>query len=422
MTTKRQTRVYDHRLVLLVQQTRDVSIATRAGVPRTTAKGWLKQPLRVVAQPPADDRAFLVLHRSLARLDRRCQRLTAVLRLLLVLLRVLKPDLSHARFVGPDKARLLRAVHRTRGVLGLRRALSLLGLSLSRFHAWARLGEGCQLDDQPSCPVSTPQRFTPAEIMTMRRMATDEELRHVPTGRLALLAQRLGSVFASTSTWYRFVRERGWRRPRLRIHPTSPTEGIRAAAPNEIWHIDTTLLRLLDHTRVHLHAVIDNFSRRILAWKLTTTFCGGSSASILLHAHRSVEAGAPPPTRMADDGVENFNAQVDRLVESGVLHRVLAQTDLPSSNSMIEAWWRSLKHNWLFLNTLDTVAHLRALVTFYVLEHNTRVPHAAFGGQTPDEMYFGTGQHVPDQLAAQRAAARQARIEANRAKRCATCA
>ena len=284
-----------------------------------------------MAQPPADDRAFLVLHRSLARLERRLKRLTAVLRLLLVLLRVLKPDLSHARFVGPDKARLLRAVHRTRGVLGLRRALSLLGLSLSRFHAWARLGEGCQLYDQPSCPVSTPQRFTPAEIMTMRRMATDPELRHVPTGRLALLAQRLGSVFASTSTWYRFVRERGWRRPRLRIHPKSPTEGVRAAAPNGIWHIDTTLLRLLDHTRVYLHAVIDNFSRRILAWKLTTTFCGGSSASILLHAHRSVEAGAPPPTRMADDGVENFNAQVDRLVETGVLHRVLAQTDLPSS-------------------------------------------------------------------------------------------
>jgi hypothetical protein len=26
------------------------------------------------------------------------------------------------------------------------------------------------------------------------------------------------------------------------------------------------------------------------------------------------------------------------------------------SNSMIEAWWRSLKHDWLFLNQFDTLA------------------------------------------------------------------
>jgi transposase InsO family protein len=34
-----------------------------------------------------------------------------------------------------------------------------------------------------------------------------------------------------------------------------------------MWHIDTTVIRLLDGTRAYLHAVIDNFSRRILAWR-----------------------------------------------------------------------------------------------------------------------------------------------------------
>lgn len=422
MTTTRRPRRYDHRLVQQVRDADDARLAMRLGVPRSTAYGWLRHEPATATRGTAPDASVPALQARVARLERRCRRLSAVLRLLFVLLRVLKPDLSRVRFLGPDKARLLRAVDRTRNVLGLRRVLSVLGLSPARFHAWRRAEQGCQLEDQPSCPRSSPQRLTATEILTMRRMATDEELRHVPTGRLALLAQRLGSVFASTSTWYRFVRERGWRRPRLRIHPKSPTEGIRAAKPNEIWHIDTTLLRLLDHTRVYLHAVIDNFSRRILAWKLSTTFCGGSSASILLHAHRSIEAGTPAPTLMADDGVENFNAQVDRLVESGVLHRVLAQTDLPSSNSMIEAWWRSLKHNWLFLNTLDTVAHLRALVAFYVVQHNSHVPHAAFGGQTPDEMYFGTGASVPSTLTAGRETARQARMAANRSLQCAACA
>jgi hypothetical protein len=68
------------------------------------------------------------------------------------------------------------------------------------------------------------------------------------------------------------------------------------------------------------------------------------------------------------------------------------------------------------------MTRLRSLIQFYVVEHNSRIPHSAFRGQTPDEMYFGTGAPVPDQLARARAAARLARMEANRARRCATCA
>ena len=60
---------------------------------------------------------------------------------------------------------------------------------------------------------------------------------------------------------------------------------------------------------------------------------------------------------------------------------------------MIEAWWRSLKHHWLFLHALDSVPTVRRLVAFYVDEHNRVLPHSAFRGQTPDEMYFGIGGH-----------------------------
>jgi hypothetical protein len=38
------------------------------------------------------------------------------------------------------------------------------------------------------------------------------------------------------------------------------------------------------------------------------------------------------------------------------------------------------------------------LVEFYVTEHNQRIPHAAFDGQTPNEIYFGRGDRVPDEL------------------------
>lgn len=227
-------------------------------------------------------------------------------------------------------------------------------------------------------------------------------------GTLALLAQRIGRVFASATTWHRLVRERGWRRPRVRVHPSKPKTGIRAETPNEIWHIDMTIIRLVDGTKAYLHAVIDNFSRRILSWRVGPTFDPGNTLAVLLEASKNCEAETP--TVLADGGVENFNRGVDELIESGLLRRVLAMTELCFSNSMIEAWWRALKHQWLFLNTLDSVETVEKLVRFYVTEHNERLPHSAFRGQTPDEMYFGKGDDVPDELESGREAARNERL------------
>jgi putative transposase len=99
----------------------------------------------------------------------------------------------------------------------------------------------------------------------------------------------------------------------------------------------------------------------------------------------------------------------------------LAQTEIAFSNSLIESWWRALKHQWLFLNTLDTMRTVEKLVAFYAHEHNRRLPHAAFHGQTPDEMYFGTGDHVPDELKAACQKARRARAETNRQQTCGVC-
>jgi len=166
-------------------------------------------------------------------------------------------------------------------------------------------------------------------------------------------------------------------------------------------------------------AVIDNFSRRILSWKLSPTFNPLATVEILLTAAKGV--GSDKPLLLVDGGVENFNGAVDELITSGLLSRVPAQTEVTFSNSLIESWWRVLKHHWLYLNTLDSVGTVEKLVAFYVEEHNTRLPHAAFRGQTPDEMYFGTVDKIPGELEAARQVARQERAEANRKRTCSAC-
>jgi hypothetical protein len=167
--------------------------------------------------------------------------------------------------------------------------------------------------------------------------------------------------------------------------------------------------------------VIDNFSRRILAWRVAETFAPVNSVAVLVDASRGATPSERSPVVLADAGVEPVNAQVDDLITTGVLRRVLAFTELNFSNSLIEAWWRSLKHQWLFLHSLDSVATVRRLVAFYIDQHNRVLPHSAFRGQTPDEMYFGTGGSVPVDLRSRAAAARRTRVEANRSAACGTC-
>ena len=96
------------------------------------------------------------------------------------------------------------------------------------------------------------------------------------------------------------------------------------------------------------------------------------------------------------------------------LCRVLAQVDVSYSNSIIEAWWRSLRHQWLYLNQLIDIAAVRKSVSWYVIQHNEALPHAAFDEQMPDEMCFGRGDGVNDQLARRCHEARQKRLDRNR--------
>jgi putative transposase len=116
-----------------------------------------------------------------------------------------------------------------------------------------------------------------------------------------------------------------------------------------------------------MHAIIDNFSRRILAWCVDPTFDTDATAKLIVEAAKGIKAPAEnaPPQVYMDSGVENINTDVAALIEANTIQRVLAQVDIHFSNGMIESWWRQLKHPWLFLNTLDTIATVRKLIEFY---------------------------------------------------------
>ena len=110
-TTARPQQRYDHRLRQLVQRTGHLTIATDRGVPRSTARGWLRTAPTAVVSLDVANLTELELRQEVLKLRRRVQKLAALLRLALVLLRASGFTLAGERLPnGHDKLRILRAI------------------------------------------------------------------------------------------------------------------------------------------------------------------------------------------------------------------------------------------------------------------------------------------------------------------------
>ena len=108
--TARPQQSYDHRLRNLVQRTEDLTLATDLGVPRSTARGWLRKAPKVVVSLDVTDLRASELQQEVLELQRRVKKLTALLRLALALLQSSGFRLTYERLPdGRAKTRILRA-------------------------------------------------------------------------------------------------------------------------------------------------------------------------------------------------------------------------------------------------------------------------------------------------------------------------
>ena len=64
--------------------------------------------------------------------------------------------------------------------------------------------------------------------------------------------------------------------------------------------------------------------------------------------------------------------------------------EISFSNSMVEALFRSIKNNYLYSQQIKNPKSLRKHVDFWFGEHNDRIPHTAFKGETPFEKFNQT--------------------------------
>ncbi len=387
METRRRRgayRRYDHRLKALVAAGGDADLVKTLGVPASTVRTWRRRQVAPVLSLDIAEQDSTTLRARAIELERKCGALEAKLELHESLRTLMGWRVELSRFPGAEaKERFIRLVEAALGRLSLKECLRAIGLSLSRYKSWKIRQRKCELPDHSSCPKMTPTKLTPREALAMAEMVQEKRYAHFPIRALAFYAARTGGVVASATTWLRRIAAYGWRRPRRRIYPVRPRIGLRAARPNEYWHIDTTIFRLLDGTRAVLQACIDNFSRYVLAWRISRTPTGAGCRELLLKALRKAIELNPlqgPARVICDSGIENVNRFVEELIEQGRIVREIAQLEIDYSNSLVEAFFRSAKNNYFYLQGLSGIEVLGNHAGFYIREHNEVMPHSAFRG------------------------------------------
>jgi transposase InsO family protein len=63
--------------------------------------------------------------------------------------------------------------------------------------------------------------------------------------------------------------------------------GLRAKRPNEIWRLNVSYFILPDKTKLFIQAIIDNYSRYVIAWQVMSSYDGSKTGELL---RRAIEA------------------------------------------------------------------------------------------------------------------------------------
>ena len=283
--SRQNYRRYDPRLKNLVAKSEDISQFQRYGIPKSTLRQWKKNGHQDFFTIPELSQTATELIQENTILKSQLSALNAKHGLVSTTIKIFGFQIQYKRLPSSEaKNEILTAIKKASDYISLQACLAAIGLTAARYHHWVKRQIACMLDDQSSCPRVSPSKLLTTEIVKIKELFTAKEFAHYSMAALSWLAKKTGEVVASPSTWSRVIRQLGLKRNRIRIYPAKPKLGIRASAPGQIWHLDLTILRLQDGSRAFVQAVIDNFSRYVLAWKVSQDYGGVRTKELLERA------------------------------------------------------------------------------------------------------------------------------------------
>jgi putative transposase len=153
---------------------------------------------------------------------------------------------------------------------------------------------------------------------------------------------------------------------------------------NQVWAMDITYVRM-HKGWLYLCAVVDWYSRKVLAWRLSNTM----DAQFCVDAVQAAIARWGTPAIFNTDQGSQFTCDAF----TGLLqhHGIRISMDGKGAwrdNVFVERLWRSIKYEEIYLKAYDCVRAARSGITQYLQFYNSQRPHQAHSQATPDEAYF----------------------------------
>lgn len=173
--------------------------------------------------------------------------------------------------------------------------------------------------------------------------------------------------------------------------------GVEISQPNQVWSTDITYIRL-PRGFVYLVAIIDWYSRKILAWRLSNTMDASFCVDCLEEAIKRF--GTPTI----------FNTDQGSQFTSDVFTGVLIKNEVTISmdgrgraldNIFVERLWRTVKYEEIYLKQHNSMQALLIGLTDYFLFYNQERRHQSLGYKTPDDVYqtaTGGGAMIVDKF------------------------
>lgn len=153
--------------------------------------------------------------------------------------------------------------------------------------------------------------------------------------------------------------------------------------PNEVWSADITYIRML-RGFMYLVAIIDWYSRYVVAWQLSNSLDG----RFCLDALNSALVQGTPNIFNTDQGVQfTALAFTSRLKEANIRISMDGR-GRALDNVFVERLWRTVKYEHIYLHDYTSVSELEKGLNEYFTFYNQERPHQSLSYRTPAEVHF----------------------------------
>ena len=163
--------------------------------------------------------------------------------------------------------------------------------------------------------------------------------------------------------------------------------------PNQVWAMDITYIPVA-RGFVYLAAVVDWFSRRVLAWRLSITL---ETEFCLAAVNEALARHGKPEIFNTDQGSQFTSMAFTGLLQDNAIVLSMDGRGAWRDNVFVERLWRSVRYKEVYLRAYDSVAEARASLGRYLEFYNRRRPHSSLGARTPEQADL---DHLPQRVAA----------------------